>query len=104
MFLDKDIVEGIKFQAWVHGPVNYRIRTELASSGWNELSLSNKDEVRKELKNKFTTEQEEVLEQVWKVYGKFSADQLEVLTHREKPSLLNSEKDSIFEASKNNFK
>lgn len=86
VFLGEDIVNGIKFQAWVHGPVNYQLRTMLAEFGWNEIELSTRPS-EKEVNSTFSDKQLEVLNEVWNAYGRFSADQLEVLTHREEPWL-----------------
>lgn len=101
VFLDKDIVEGIQFQAWVHGPVNYEIRVLLAEFGWNSIELKEGTFNSEEIISKFSESQNEVLEQVWKTYGKFSADQLEALTHREFPWQEQRKDLGTFESSKN---
>jgi uncharacterized phage-associated protein len=89
VFLDEDIVEGIEFQAWVHGPVNVEIRKELGKYGYSDIIVVDKDKetslLRKENKEKFSADRYEVLEKVWKAYGKFSANDLEYLSHSEKP-------------------
>lgn len=66
------------FEAWVHGPVIHGLYSEYSKYGFNNIT---------EYKSqpKFTEDVEDVLEQVWEVYGKYSADQLESMTHQESP-------------------
>ncbi len=66
------------FEAWVHGPVIHELYNEYAEYGFNNIS---------EYKSQptFTEDIEDVLNQVWDVYGKYSADQLENMTHQETP-------------------
>lgn len=101
VFLDQDIVQGIEFEAWVHGPVNYKIRTELAKFGWNDICFESDDINPNDIISKFSKEQNEVLEEVWNVYGTFTANQLEILTHREEPWLEKRVGLETFESSSN---
>lgn len=66
------------FEAWIHGPVIRDLYNEYSEYGFNNIN---------ELKNrpKFTSDVEDVLNQVWDVYGEYSADQLESMTHQESP-------------------
>lgn len=94
VFLDKDIINGIKFQAWVHGPVNLEIRKHLIRFGWNNIEVSDeyykiynktKKALVKDIDSKFSASQLDVLNQVYNVYAKFDANQLEIFTHKELP-------------------
>jgi uncharacterized phage-associated protein len=83
--LDAPICNDNNFEAWVHGPVNRTLYHELKQYGWNSVSLINPNKQRETLDKKFTDDQIELLESVWNTYGRYSADQLEAQTHREKP-------------------
>jgi uncharacterized phage-associated protein len=92
--LDSDIVDKIEFEAWIHGPVCRGIRRELASFGFDNIYLDFKDKdkdqvdrIKKDIRNRFSKEKKEVLEMVWNAYRKFSANELESLTHNEEPWL-----------------
>lgn len=100
VLLNEDIVDGIEFQAWVHGPVNFEIRKELVEFGWNNLSIPAGTITPEETFSKFSEAQNDVLEQVWKVYGELTADQLEALTHQEEPWLEKRQGLEKFEASR----
>lgn len=75
--LDSAIFED-RIEAWVHGPVIPSLYPFFADYGWNpipkcdEVVISDKESV-------------ELLEAVYDTYKKFSGDQLEYLSHREKP-------------------
>ena len=60
---------------------------EFKEFGWQELKITNLEDVKKRLDGLFTKEQIEVLESVWDTYGEYGADQLEALTHTEPPWL-----------------
>lgn len=67
-----------KFEAWVHGPVIRSIYGKYASWGYSEIN--------KDIESpKFDADIEDILKQVMDVYNKFSADELESITHQEKP-------------------
>lgn len=68
------------FEAWVHGPVIHELYNEYSKYGFSDISES-KD------KPLFVEDVEDVLNQVWDVYGKYNADQLESMTHQESPWL-----------------
>lgn len=68
------------FEAWVHGPVIHELYNEYSKYGFSDISES-KD------KPLFAEDVEDVLNQVWDVYGKYNADQLESMTHQESPWL-----------------
>ncbi len=67
-----------EFEAWVHGPVIPSLYKEYASYGFEPID-------KKPEKPVFSEDVENVLEQVWDIYGKFSANELESMTHQEDP-------------------
>lgn len=85
--LDQDIADHSEFEAWVHGPVNRTLYQIFDGYGWNLLTITNYEEVKSRLELLFSPEQVEVLEAVWDTYGEYGADQLEALTHTERPWL-----------------
>lgn len=72
------LFDDAKFEAWVHGPVLRDLYAKYASYGFENI------EEPKE-QPKFDEDIQDILEQVWEVYGNYSADQLESMTHQEKP-------------------
>lgn len=87
--LDSPIATNSVFEAWVHGPVNKELYKRFKNYGWKKLKIVDEDiePVTDRLDKIFCEEQKEILEAVWETYGHFSADELESLTHREKPWL-----------------
>lgn len=85
--LDTDISTNCTFEAWVHGPVNMKLYKKFKSFGWRSLKIVESDikMVTDKVNAVFCAEQKEVLEAVWDTYGMLSADELEALTHEEKP-------------------
>lgn len=69
---------GVKFQAWVHGPVSPLLYKKYSDYGWNNIPVENrvlnieKDDL-------------ELLESVWYTYGDSSGNALEALSHTEPP-------------------
>lgn len=75
---DINTLSSSKFQAWIHGPVNPLLYQKYKKYGWTDIpqeivSLS------------FCQQITDLLEQVWDAYGKFSADELEAISHSESP-------------------
>ncbi|MGP3638801.1 Panacea domain-containing protein [Lentilactobacillus hilgardii] len=68
------------FEAWVHGPVVRSIYAKYANWGYQDIN----DCVGKE-SPKFPDDIEDILKQVSHVYGKYTADELESITHQEEP-------------------
>lgn len=71
-------VADVQFEAWVHGPVSREIYNMYKKYGWENIP-SYQD---------FLPVNEELIDfakGIWKVYGKYSADQLESFTHTELP-------------------
>lgn len=68
-----------KFEAWVHGPVSPKLYRHYKQWGWYEIAKYEGD-----VKN-LNNETQNFLNQIFKLYGKFSGEQLEALTHEETP-------------------
>ena len=66
------------FEAWVHGPVNRELYNKYSDYGWQEIPK--KDEFPNNLNNL-----NEYLQSIWQVYGGYNGDQLESISHQEKP-------------------
>ena len=70
----------LKFEAWVHGPVSRELYNQYTEYGWEDipqykgflLAASNTIEFAK---------------LIWDVYGHYTADELEAMTHLEQPWL-----------------
>ncbi|WP_368652356.1 Panacea domain-containing protein [Ornithinibacillus sp. 4-3] len=69
------------FEAWVHGPVIPSVYHEFKEYGFSNIPLNEKDVVQ------FDEEIENVLNQVWEVYGDYTGNELESMTHQELPWL-----------------
>ena len=71
-----------KFEAWVHGPVCPELYQEYKCYGWGDIDVGHQN-----LDFKFEPDVEDILKQVWEIYGGYNANQLETITHQEKPWL-----------------
>jgi len=69
-----------ELQAWAHGPVAPSVYRAFAGEGWNALPVP-----AREIDGCFDEEQASLLAEVATVYGKFSAKELENMTHAESP-------------------
>ena len=67
-----------RFQAWIHGPVSPRLYHRYKEYGWRDIPKS-------AFKPNLPDELETLLQQVWDAYGSFTADELEAISHEEKP-------------------
>lgn len=67
-------------QAWVHGPVCPDLYNQYRNMGWDEIP---KCTFRHE--QSFSEEELDIMNQVWDVYGRFTGNELESLTHQEEP-------------------
>ena len=76
--LDRPIVENSEFEAWVHGPVNTTLRSKYIAAKWNSIP-------KEQAHQPFSDDIEELLESVWVTYGDKDGNQLEVLSHQERP-------------------
>ncbi|AXF40003.1 hypothetical protein LEY_76 [Paenibacillus phage Ley] len=71
-----------EFEAWVHGPVNYKIYLDYKKFGWGPIKEDTKGFQEDSI---FDDNQLHVLDQVWKKYGCLDVKVLEALTHSEDP-------------------
>lgn len=78
---DSAIMDGVQFEAWVHGPVNYDLWQKCKGFGWNHI----RQDYLKDVSKPIDREDEEILESVWETYGDLYGSQLEALTHTEDP-------------------
>ena len=67
-----------RIEAWVHGPVIPELYRKYKKHGGD--TIPQKSDVPE-----FETDIKDVLEQVWDVYGKYTGNQLESITHQESP-------------------
>ncbi|MDP3697934.1 MAG: DUF4065 domain-containing protein [Candidatus Taylorbacteria bacterium] len=70
-----------KIEAWVHGPAIPLVYLEFKKFGFNDIKMKVNENDLESLSEK----DKKVLDEVWRVYGKFDADYLELLTHNETP-------------------
>ena len=71
-------IADIQFEAWVHGPVSKEIYNLYKKYGWNDIPYY----------EGFLAVDEEIIdfaEGIWGFYGKYSADELEEISHNELP-------------------
>ena len=68
------------FEAWVHGPVSPNLYQKYKNNGWEKIEQKN-------INKEYDLETMEFLEYIYNMYGDFSGDQLEHLTHEEDPWL-----------------
>ncbi|MGC1878065.1 MAG: type II toxin-antitoxin system antitoxin SocA domain-containing protein [Rhabdochlamydiaceae bacterium] len=70
-----------KIEAWIHGPAIPSLYRKFKKYGSKPIHLD-------DLSSKgFSLPNNEVLDEVWRVYGKYDANYLETLTHQEDPWL-----------------
>lgn len=67
-----------RFEAWVHGPVIPEVYQRYKNYGFHDIPQVAE-------KPSFPEEAEEILTEVWSVFGQFSANELERMTHHETP-------------------
>jgi uncharacterized phage-associated protein len=79
-----------EFEAWMHGPVCPAIYREYKSYGSAPIPANSDIEL-----NMFSDEQLELLEEVYDVFGQFSAWKLRNMTHEESPWKENEETSGI---------
>lgn len=65
-------------EAWIHGPVFPSLYRQYKSSGWNEVPQTKEPNLENDDLKSF-------LNDVWNTFEKYSADQLEYMTHQELP-------------------
>ena len=64
-------------EAWIHGPVSPKLYNKYRAYGYNNIPKRQSTTTNEELK--------EILKEIYRIYGGLDGDQLEALTHREKP-------------------
>ena len=69
-----------RIEAWIHGPVVPELYHEYKDYGGEDIPQKENFD-----NNLFSTEALDILEQVWTVYGKYTGNQLEMMTHKEQP-------------------
>lgn len=65
-------------EAWIHGPAVRQLYAKYKKYGY--MGIADNPSV-----HTFSAQVQEVLNDVWQVYGKYDADYLEVLSHTEQP-------------------
>lgn len=68
-----------RFEAWVHGPVVPKVYQTFKPFGFTNIPIVEDNLVV------FDEEVEDVLNQVWEVYGDYNGNELESMTHQEDP-------------------
>ena len=68
-------------EAWIHGPVVPKVYHHYKKSGFGPISI-------KPVTSSLSLEIQEFLDEVWRVYGKYDAEYLEILSHSEAPWIL----------------
>lgn len=77
--LHESLINNTKFEAWPHGPASHEIYTHYKKYGWTPIP---KEDSAPEINDEVVAN---LLESVWLTYGDKSANELEALTHAEKP-------------------
>lgn len=70
-----------KIEAWVHGPVVREIYNEFKHFGFLDIQKT----IDENLIKTISEENKTLLDEVWRIYGKFDSQYLEMLTHSETP-------------------
>lgn len=68
-----------RFEAWVHGPVCPDLYNEYKKYGYKEIPRDTTCAIN------FSDDINDILNQVWDVYGGYTAGQLESISHQEVP-------------------
>lgn len=67
-----------RFEAWVHGPVSPDLYFQYRDWGWADIP-------KRDVVPELTSCEKDVLDKVYNVYGSYTADELEAISHREMP-------------------
>lgn len=70
-----------KIEAWIHGPAIRELYFKFNKFGFKPIETN----LNKDVENELAKEDKELIEEVWRVYGKCDAEYLEFLTHSELP-------------------
>lgn len=68
-------------EAWVHGPAVPAVYFKYKDFGYKDI----KEKIDTNVLSLINAQEDEILDSVWEVYGKYDADYLELLSHSEKP-------------------
>jgi len=78
--MNKSLITNDRFEAWVHGPVAPKLYNDYKSHDWNNIpAVADRDVPA------VSDAVLDVLESVWLTYGDSSGNELEALSHSEKP-------------------
>lgn len=77
--MNKPLVDA-EFQAWIHGPVCPALYDKYKVHGWIDIE---KEEVPDNIRQ--NEEIYEFLKQIYRIYGDLNGNELEMLTHSERP-------------------
>lgn len=80
VLLDKRLFKE-RIEAWVHGPAIPGVYRRFRSFEFSPIMAA----LPADVEDAFSPEELGVLQDIWKVYGKYGADYLEALTHSEAP-------------------
>lgn len=69
------------FQAWIHGPAIPEVYKKYKQFGSNVIDI----DIEEDSLKKLTEDEKELLNEIWKIYGKYDTSYLELLTHSEDP-------------------
>ncbi len=69
-----------KFKAWIHGPVIPYIYAKYKEYGWQLIPMVDDFD-----ETVFSPDVLDILNQVWDVYGSYTGNDLETISHREEP-------------------
>lgn len=77
--LENKLFYNCHFEAWIHGPVCPKLYIEY-SNNYGQVS-----KYKGKLDKNITGELKKFLELIYKVFGKYTGDELETMTHKEMP-------------------
>ena len=81
LVLNKRTLFEDKIEAWIHGPAIRKLYGNYKDFGFNPI----RKVIDRGVIELLPDADKKLLDSVWKVYGKFDAEYLEMLTHSEKP-------------------
>lgn len=70
-----------RFEAWIHGPVSPDLYAQYRGWGWASIPMHENNSIQ------FNPVELDLMNKVFDTYGEYTGDELEGLTHREKPWL-----------------
>lgn len=78
--MDKNLITDDRFEAWVHGPASRKLYNAYKSYGWNNIPKVGISAVPG-----VASDVDDLLGSVWLTYGEKSGNELEALSHSERP-------------------